>query len=157
MKNLILLVLIVLQTKSFAQIQAPPSNSANILFLKYSLSINGEYSFGKQLVWKLDKSDKEWKKCYGYSSTDSKGRAIDRDFYVPNENVFWYVNPAAYENVLKDNNQIRNILDGKRYPKQDDYFRAFRKIYLLDLEQANPNNPNEFKLIEVKPYLPWEH
>ena len=157
MKNIILLALIVLQTPSFAQIQAPPSNSVNVLFLKYSLSINEEYSFGKQLVWKSDYSDKEWKNTYAFFSKDTKGKSINRLFYIPNERTFWYVNPATYEVVAKDNEQIRAILDGMRYPEQDNYFRSFSKIYLLDLEQRNPRNPNQCKLIEVKNYFPWEH
>ncbi|GAB4126860.1 MAG: hypothetical protein Fur0027_08750 [Raineya sp.] len=154
MKNILFLILC-LCVPIISVAQAPNPNSVNILFLEYNLSNNGEaYS---QLILKADRIDKEWKKCYLFSSEDSRQKPIERQFYVPNENVFWYVNPAAYEAVLKDNNQIRNILDGKRYPEQTEYFRGFSKIYLLDLEQANPNNPNEFKLIEVKPYLPWEH
>lgn len=154
MKN-ILFIILCLYVPIISMAQAPNPNSVNILFLKYNLSNNGEaYS---QLVWKSDKTDKEWKKCYLFSSEDSRQKPIEQQFYVPNENIFWYVNPATYSSLLKDNNQIRDILDGKRYPEQDDYFRGFSKIYLLDMEQPNPRNPSEFKLIEVKPYFPWEH
>ena len=156
MRSIILMCLLITSTIAFGQ--APNPNDQSTLFLKFSIATTSPDAYGgKRLIWNFDKTNKEWKSAFVFSSKDSKGRSINREFYVPNENVFWYVNPTVYSTVLKDNNQIRNILDGKRYPEQDDYFKAFSKIYLLDLEQPNPRNPSEFKLIEVKLYLPWEH
>jgi len=93
-----------------------------------------------------------------FTSKDSKGFSINMDFYVPDERKFWYVNPATYASVAKDNNQLRDILDfPMRGPDRVNYIKSFSKIYILDLEQPNPRDPSKYKLIEVKPYFPWEH
>ena len=158
MKNVILILIL-----SFAgiQIQAqqmplPDPNTSNVLFLKFSQNetLNGENSFSSILrVLSADGVNYEKQNSYLFYSNDSRGRAMDYQFYTPNKNYFGYTEVTPYNSVALTKDQLKDVLNTKERHLRTQYMKSFSKIYIIDLDAPSPTQPTKYKIIEVKLYF----
>lgn len=134
------------------QMPLPDPNTPNVLFLKFSKTLNTIYAFGEVHVWNVDKTSLEWKDAYAFTSKDNEGWNIDVEFYAPDKEYFGYTELAPYNSVALTNAQLRDILSTKEFYNRDEYIDSFTKIYIIDLDSPDPRRPNKYKIIEVKHY-----
>ncbi len=86
------------------------------------------------------------------NSTKNASQSIMRNcFYIPNPEEFAYIDPAMYDAISLSRVQLVDILKTKTIQQEKEYLNGFTNIYLIDYEQKNPSNPNQVKILNVKP------
>jgi hypothetical protein len=152
---LFLSVLLVLQQTKAQNMPIPSPNAGNVLFLKFSFSLNSSRGYFIDDVSISPQGNRDFKPVYpylGHNVSDASGSMMMNFFYVPNPDEFAYIDPAIYNSVSISRVQLIDILKTKTISGGKEYLNGFSRIYLIDYEQKNPNNPNQVKILKVKPH-----
>jgi len=152
---LFLSVLLVLQQTKAQNMPVPSPNAGNTLFLKFSHELNSIYAYLPESNISKYPEPVSFKPVYSYTSngvSDASGSIMRNYFYVPNPDEFAYIDPAVYNSVSISRVQLIDILKTKTISGGKEYLNGFSTIYLIDYEQKNPNNPNQVKILKVKPH-----
>jgi hypothetical protein len=137
------------------QMPIPTPNTPNVLFLKYSIVLNGEHSLIPKSNVSKYPEPVNFKPVYLFWSDNIKNTSMSilmNFFYVPNENEFAYIDPSAYNDIAISRTQLVEILKTKTTQEGKNYLNGFTAIYLIDYEQKSRLNPNQVKILKVKPH-----
>ncbi|MFN3316708.1 MAG: hypothetical protein ACK40K_07835, partial [Raineya sp.] len=137
------------------QMPVPAPNTFNVLFLKFSHILNNPYSYMSESDISKYPEPVNFKPVYSFNSNNIKNASMSilmNFFYVPNPDEFAYIDPSAYNDVAISRVQLVDILKTKTTQEGKDYLNGFTAIYLIDYEQKNRLNPNQVKLLKVKPH-----
>ncbi|GAB4127512.1 MAG: hypothetical protein OHK0045_17180 [Raineya sp.] len=149
-------LLLILGSLQAQVLPIPNPSTPNVLFLKYSIVLNGEHSFIPESNISIYPEPVDFKPVYLFWSDDNAKNAsmsiLMNFFYVPNENEFAYIDPSAYNDIAISRTQLVEILRTKTTQEGKNYLNGFTAIYLIDYEQKNRLNPNQVKILKVKPY-----
>ncbi|MCS6796258.1 MAG: hypothetical protein NZ516_09895 [Raineya sp.] len=158
MKNVIffaLALVLAVVTASQAQILPTPGQNSNVLILKYSKTINGEYSFSKNILIKKGETT-ELQDSYRFEIKFGRGNRISvEDFYTLDRNSYTYKDPSLFEGIAIDENGLTNIVYNMSARELLNYLRGLQYVYILDLDSRN--RFNECKVIRVRYYYICEH
>jgi hypothetical protein len=154
MKKVFLLYIIILfGYQVLAQDSPAPAPSNNILFLKFSYQLNGgriAYSNRMTTVASSACCSKLMRKIsYTYRKRLPDSTIVSEKFAVTYLDEEVYADPSIYENIALTRTQLATILKDKSPKERRKYFRSFKKIYVIDYEQVNPEQSNQVKIIEV--------
>jgi len=146
------------QSLQAQQMPAPDPNMANVLFLKFSTTLNSNNSYYPDDQIRLE-TEAIWGPAYTYVKTIDAtnihyGRVVQK-FYVPNPDDFAYIDPATYNSVSLDLVQLATVLKPKNEDQRKAYLNSFHEIYLIDYEQKNPKAASKVKIMRVKPCDFW--
>jgi hypothetical protein len=135
----------------------PDPNTTNVLFLKYSTVFNGDKSYYDSHV-RVSQTEVIKRPAYMYVQKLTGDRiAVAERFYVPNPEEFAYIDPAVYNSVSLDLNQLYNLLKPKDLNSRQPFLKTFHEIYLIDYEQKyNRGGTNKVKILRVKPCDFWD-
>lgn len=150
-----LFALIAFVNSSAQQMPVPDPNTTNVLFLKYSKLLNEEHSFIPKSNISKYPEPVNFKPVYlffSFTMHDASGNIMRNCFYIPNPEEFAYIEPTTYEAVALSRVQLIDILKTKTTQEWKNYLNSFDVIYLIDYEQHNPRNPNQVKILKVKPH-----
>jgi hypothetical protein len=156
MKKLLLLICVVfisLQTQA-QNMPIPSSSASNTLFLKFSHVLNSPHAY----ISSHDISTsniRDYKPVYSFISGGVMNTSMSilmNWFYAIDPSEFAYIDPTIYDTVSLNREQLVNILKTKTTDDGKNYLNGFSTIYLIDYEQKNPSNPNQVKILKVKPY-----
>jgi hypothetical protein len=146
--------LICLQTKA-QNMPVPDPNTPNVLFLKYSVILNGNNSsfFDDQI--RISETEAIRRPTYTYLHKLVGEMGVWQKFYVPNPEEFAYIDPTSYNAVSLSKMQLYNILNPKHDAQRKAYLESFTEIYLIDYEQKQPKQPTKVKITKVRPCNFW--
>lgn len=157
-KTIYLLVIaffICLQTMA-QNMPVPDPNSSNVLFLKFSSTLNSNNSYYESQI-RISEVEAIRRPTYTYVKTiDGNIERLMQRFYVPNPEEFAYIDPATYNSVSLDLIQLATLLKFKSQEQKRAYLESFTEIYLIDYEQKyTRGGGNKVKILRVKPCNFW--
>ena len=157
MKKLFLFMsfLLILGSLQAQVLPIPTPSTPNVLFLKFSYILNTPYSYMHESNISKYPEPLNFKPVYSFTSDGVKNASMSilmNFFYVPNPDEFAYIDPSVYNNVAISSAQLVDILKTKTTQEGKDYLNGFTAIYLIDYEQKNRLNPNQVKILKVKPH-----
>lgn len=136
------------------QMPAPDPNTPNVLFLKYSTTLNRAGN-NREAQVRISENEAIWRPTYIYLQKLVGERGVSERFYVPNPDEFAYIDPTVYNAVSLDLNQLYNLLNPKNVNTRQAYLKTFHEIYLIDYDQNNPKATSKVKIMRVKPCNFW--
>ncbi len=151
--------------KELTFLSAPDPNAPNVLYLKYSESLNGKFTKESMIASHIEPKKKNrgfnFLKVYLFirkGQLDDFGESFILGFYMEEEPSFLatkhdyaYVVPDKYENVSLDVKQLLNFLKSKKKEERKRYLESFKHIYLIDYDDKNYSDVRQKKMIEVFP------
>jgi len=128
----IIALLISYQNVKAQQMPVPDPNIANVLFLKYSTTLNRVNTFFSNDEVRISETEIIWRPTYTYVQKLAGDRiAVAERFYVSSPDDFTYIDPAVYNAVSLDLNQLYNLLKPKDINSRQAYLKTFHEIYLI--------------------------
>jgi hypothetical protein len=130
----------------------PAPNTPNVLFLKYSTTINMPNTSSQGYI-RISETEEIKRPTYRYiQKLVGDKMAVAERFYVPNPEEFAYIDPAVYNSVSLDLNQLYNLLKPKDINSRQAFLKTFTEIYLIDYEQKyTRGGTTKVKILKVKP------